>query len=316
MNKEIGGYLELDNFSMPMKYENGIKLNCGRNALAYLIEANQINKIWLPYFICDSVVNVCKKYNVQIERYHINKYFNPLIDIKCKNEWIYIVNYYGQLSENQIIELTHNYQNIIIDNAQAYFISPFPGTHTIYTCRKFFGVSDGGILFTNKHLDRKIDSDYSYERIKFVLGRYEKKASNFFQLSSLNNDMFDNEDIKYMSRLTENLLHAIDYDAIELKRTKNYLYLYSKLEEYNYLKLKKVKGAYMYPLYIDNSQKIKQMLINKKIYIPTLWPNVLEELDDNYLEYKFAMNILPLPCDQRYDIGDMKRIIKIIKESI
>lgn len=165
--------------------------------------------------------------------------FYPLIDVQDKSEWIYIVNYYGQLCENKIIEFTHNYQNIIIDNAQSYFTPPLPGTHTIYTCRKFFGVSDGGILFTNKYLSRKLDNDYSYERIKFVLGRYEKNASEFFLLSSQNNDKFDDEDIKYMSRITQNLLHAIDYDTVALKRTRNYLYLYSNLKQYNLLKLKK-----------------------------------------------------------------------------
>lgn len=105
--------------------------------------------------------------------------FYPLFDVQDKSEWIYIVNYYGQLCENKIKEFTRNYQNII-DNAQSYFTPPLPGTHTIYTCRKFFGVSDGGILFTNKYLSRKLDNDYSYERIKFVLGRYEKNASEFF----------------------------------------------------------------------------------------------------------------------------------------
>lgn len=72
----------------------------------------------------------------------------------------------------------------------------------------------------------------------------------------------------------------------------------------------------MYPFYTDSSKRIKQILINENIYISTLWPNVLEELDEKSLEYKFAKNILPLPCDQRYDIEDMKRMIKIIKELI
>lgn len=52
--KEIGGYIELDSFTGKMLYEDSIKLNCGRNALAYLIEVNNIKKIVTPKFMCDS----------------------------------------------------------------------------------------------------------------------------------------------------------------------------------------------------------------------------------------------------------------------
>lgn len=42
--KEIGGYIELDTYTGSMLHEDGIKLNCGRNALAYLIKAKKNSK--------------------------------------------------------------------------------------------------------------------------------------------------------------------------------------------------------------------------------------------------------------------------------
>ena len=56
--KEIGGYLDLDIYTGSMLHQDGILLNCGRNALAYLFKARDIKRIWLPYFLCDSVFNV------------------------------------------------------------------------------------------------------------------------------------------------------------------------------------------------------------------------------------------------------------------
>lgn len=315
MNKEIGGYFELDTYSLPMLHGEGIKLNCGRNALAYLIEANNIKELWMPYFMCDSVINVCDKYKIKLNRYHINNNFFPIISKAKKDDWIYITNYYGQLDE-EISELANKYTNIIVDNAHSYFSKPLKNINTLYTCRKFFGVSDGAILYTNQKLNRFLNTDLSFERIKFVLGRYEKNASEFFELSSYNNEIFDKEDIKFMSKLTENMLHAIDYAKIKNTRTNNYKYLHSNFSDLNNLELKNIEGAYMYPLMINNAQKIKKELIKNRIYIPTLWPNILNELDDIYLEYKFAKNILPLPCDQRYNLEDMDRMIKIIKEKI
>ena len=47
--KEIGGYIELDKYELPMLHEGNIALNCGRNALAYIIRARNIKKILLSY---------------------------------------------------------------------------------------------------------------------------------------------------------------------------------------------------------------------------------------------------------------------------
>ena len=59
--KEIGGYIELDTYTGAMLHEKAIALNCGRGALEYLCEAKMIRKLYLPYFLCESVTNLCKK---------------------------------------------------------------------------------------------------------------------------------------------------------------------------------------------------------------------------------------------------------------
>ena len=47
--KEFGGYIEFEYFHGNEYHDKAIKLNCGRNCLAYLIEAYDIKKIYLPY---------------------------------------------------------------------------------------------------------------------------------------------------------------------------------------------------------------------------------------------------------------------------
>lgn len=56
--KEIGGYIELDTYHLPMLHEGAVALNCGRNALAYLLKAREIKRLWIPYSICDSVKRI------------------------------------------------------------------------------------------------------------------------------------------------------------------------------------------------------------------------------------------------------------------
>lgn len=316
--KEIGGYIEMEKYSYPMLYEKSIHLNSGRSCLSYLIHAYKIKSILLPYYLCDSIINQCIKENIDIKFYHINEFFEPIgLDNINSNEWLYVVNYYGQLSKKKIRNLqTLSNNQIIVDNAQAYFEEPLDGINTFYTCRKFFGVSDGAILFTNKLLNRDLIQDTSCHRMNFLLGRYEQDASNFYQDYKLNNELFSNEPIKQMSKITENILHSIDYDEVKSRRTKNYLYLYNNLRNINHLNLKIIQGAFSYPLFINNAQKVREKLIKNKVYIPLLWPNVLNSSADISLEYNFAMNILPIPCDQRYNCSDMEYICKLIRDFI
>lgn len=311
--KEIGGYIELDTCRHAMLHEDAILLNCGRNALAYLLEAKGIKKLYLPYFLCDSVANVCKKYGVEVVFYHIGENWLPKDLVIDGDAWLYIVNFYGQITREDLARLAAAYRNIIIDNAQAYFDAPLANVDTLYTCRKFFGVSDGAVLYTNSKLERSLEIDESFNRIHYVLGRYERTASEFYEEAAQNNDIFDNEPIKEMSRLTKNLLRSIDYEYVKQVRTNNFAYLYEKLREVNKLNVRLIEGAFMYPLLIDDGMKIRKQLQQMKIYIPTLWPNVLEECEPDTLEYKFAAEILPIPVDQRYGIEDMEYLVEVIR---
>lgn len=306
--KELGGYIELDRYTGEMLYDDGIKLNCGRNALAYLIKAKNIKKLYMPKFMCDSNNKVMSDNGVEVVYYHINLDFKP--DIKDWDGWLYVVNFYGQLSNQYLSTLG---KNVIVDNAQAYFQSPIDGIDTLYTCRKFFGVADGAILYTDKKITIE-DRDESYSRMNFLLGRFERTAGEFYQEYVNNNHFFKDEPVKRMSKLTENLLHGIDYHEVKKCRTENFIYLDEKLRSMNRLQLNIPEGAFMYPLYIENGGAVRKLLQAEKIFIPTLWPSVFKLCAKDELEYDMAENILPLPVDQRYSTLDMQYIVDKIKE--
>lgn len=310
--REIGGYIELDTYNLPMLHEGAILLNCGRNALSYLIKAKEIKKIYIPRFLCDSVRNVCKRENVSVEYYSVGMDFLPVNLPEKLDGWLYIVNYYGQLSNSVISEFADKYKNVIADYTQSYFQKPAGGIDTLYTCRKFFGVADGAILYTDKFTQIS-ETDESFSRMGFLLGRYERSASEFYSEYAKNNDFFENEPVKKMSKLTYNLLHAIDYEEVKEKRTENFSALHNAFENVNKLNLTVPEGAFMYPLYIENGAEIKKELQKIKIYIPTLWADTFDVCDEGDIQCHMAQNILPLPCDQRYNREDMEYAISQIK---
>lgn len=305
--REIGGYIELDTYTGKLLHGDGIKLNCGRNALAYLIKSKKIRKIYMPKFMCDSCDKVLNDNGVEVIYYNIGLDFRPVLS--SWDGYLYIVNFYGQLS-NQYIESLGC--NIIVDNAQSYFQEPINGIDTLYTCRKFFGVPDGAILYTDSRIEIDV-IDQSYSRMNFLLGRYERTASEFYKDYVDNNHLFKHEPIKRMSKLTDNLLHGIDYEFVKKRRTENFAYLHKQFEEENQLKLICPAGAFMYPLYLMNGVDIRKKLQEHKIFIPTLWPAVFEICNEDELEYDMAKNILPIPIDQRYSISDMEYIVGMIR---
>ncbi len=207
---EIGGYFEIETYRLPQIHDAAMALNCGRNCLAFLIQKKKIKRLYIPRFICSAIYETCKRYNVKIEYYSIDEDWIPL-DPKETDEWIYIVNYYGQLDCMMIKELKNKYPRMILDNAQAYFEKPINGIDTIYVCRKFFGVSDGAFLYSDI-TDDVYEYDYSYDRMQHILGRYERNASDFYELFRKTEEIFSELQVKKMSRLTCNLLHGIDYE--------------------------------------------------------------------------------------------------------
>lgn len=309
--REMGGYIEWEE-SRGSAYHTGcLSLNCGRNALACLIQLKNIRQIALPYFLCGSVYEVCRKYGVSVRFYHINKNFRADTAMPLKDEYLYLVNYYGQAEREYIEHMSDIYSGkVIVDNAQAFFEKPSDGVDTLYTCRKFFGVADGAYLYTDASVSGlDIPTDESFERMRFLFGRYEKTAEEFYPEYIKNNEFFSDEPVKRMSRLTGNLLRGIDYAFVKRRRTENFSYLHERLKGLNRLSLKIPQGAFMYPLWIADGGRVRKRLLGQKIYIPALWPDVLEQCREQDPEYAMAKEILPLPVDQRYDKEDMGYVV-------
>jgi len=318
-SKAIGGYFELE---LPTGnnsyYPNALKYNSARSAFYALLLHCKPKRIWIPYYICDSMLLFLKETNIQPLFYSINLDFSikEKIDIKNSDLLLYI-NYFGLCSDvqNNLLK-TFNQKQIIFDHSQAFFIPPKDCLATLYSPRKFFGIPDGGLLITSLPIkEPSIVDNNSINRSIHLLKRLSGEPEDGYTHYHHSEESLNDITPRKMSLLTERLLSSIDYKKIKARRESNFQYLHSQLDTINLIKMPSelIIGPMLYPfLYSRNTNKLKNELLKERFFSATYWPECERRVHKNSTEYKMIKNMLPLPCDQRYNQGDMKRINAVL----
>ncbi|MCL8536468.1 hypothetical protein M9991_06265 [Chryseobacterium gallinarum] len=287
--------------------------------MEYILRAKKRSKIYLPYYTCDVILEPIKKLNLDYEFYDVDFNLEPLFDYSHikEDEFFLYTNYFG-IKDNFIKTLIQKIpQNIIIDNAQAFFSPVIRNISQFYSPRKFVGVADGGFLYTDKKLDQELEKDESYQRMSHLLKRIDLSAEQGYTDFSENDKSLENQPIKRMSNLTKRILSGIDYEKIKTSRRENFHFLHENLKEKNFLpiELSEESVPMVYP-FRTNAKHLKKKLTDERIYCATYWPNVLHWCDESKNAYFLTKEIIAIPIDQRYSIEEMKKIINHIKDIV
>lgn len=311
----IGGYFELELNYGQEYHQHAIRLNTGRNAFEYILQAKQYKKVYLPFYTCDVMMEPIQKLNLNVEFYAIDETFLPIFKfekIKSGEAFVY-TNYFG-ICDKQVVDVAAKCKNLIIDNSQAFYSLPLSGVDTFYSPRKFFGLPDGAYLYTNKLLDKKLEKDISFDRCQHLLGRIDTGAEAHFQTYKENSKSLCNQSIRKISNLTQRLLSSINYNTVADIRRQNFNYLHRELNKKNRLKFEFNNSTVpmTYPLLRENGATLKKKMIEKKIFVATYWPNVLDWAKPSSFEFYLVENTISLPIDHRYGIEDMKTLVQII----
>ncbi|SET11363.1 hypothetical protein [Prevotella sp. kh1p2] len=315
----IGGYfsLELSNAHKKEYHNFATKLNSGRYCLEYILRAKKYKKVYLPYYVCDAVLQPILKLKLQYEFYHIDAQFHIAEEIKPEIDGVVLYcNYFG-LMNDYVKEVANLYSpNVIIDNTQAFFAHPLAGIDTFYTCRKFFGVADGAYLYTDTKIEEPLLQDYSSERMIYLLNRIDKSAEEAFSEYHINEKKFEDNEIKQMSEITRRIMQSVDYADVANRRIANYHLLDKALSQSNVLQIN--LGSDEVPMvfpYLCRDNRLRKKLIQNKVYVATFWPNVEEWAGNKSIEHQLACNLLPLPIDQRYGEKEMNIILNLIYDT-
>ena len=182
MKNEIGGFFELELTNNKEYHPKANRFNLGRTAFECVLLARNIEKVFLPYFTCDVMLEATKKIGLEYEFYHIDWKLEPIFDYsRLRNVDCFVYTNYFGLKDVFINKIAKYCRNLLVDNAQAFFSMPVKNIDTIYSPRKFFGVPDGGYLYSTISFEGKFAVDDSSKRFKHLLGRIEYGAERVYR---------------------------------------------------------------------------------------------------------------------------------------
>lgn len=310
----IGGYFSLELPWHDEYHKDALRLNTGRNCLEYILRCRKYRKVYLPYYTCEVVIEPFEKTGTEYAFYHIDINLEIEDDIELRDdEALLYTNYFG-LKQRYVEKLAKRFdQQLIIDNTQAFFAKPLSGIDTFYTCRKFFGVPDGAYLYTEKILDEDLELDVSWDRMSFLSKRIDLDAEAGYADFQKMEEKLEGQPIKLMSKLTQRMMQSIDYSSVAQQRRKNYLFLHDALGDSNMIRLNLEADAVpmVYPYMVKNNG-LRDHLIKNKIFVACYWPNVQKWTHQSDFDYSLVSQSVPIPCDQRYEKNDIKRIIEMV----
>lgn len=321
--KEFGGYLPLEICSKEAYYKKNknmdvLEFNSGKAAIYYALKESNVKAVYIPYYICQSVVKIAEYAGVEIKRYFIDNEFMPEhIDVN-RGEMVILVNYFGIVHE-KIRQIYSKFPCVLIDNTQAFFAKPVleKNVYNAYSCKKFIGVPDGGYLIgkaINKKMYQKLEKDHSSQNMEFCLTNIEYGTAFGYQKKKENDKRFLTQ-IRRMSDVTYKILESTDYEFVKKKRVDNFIEIHRRLEQYNMLNLEDIDFVpYYYPFFWHKD--IRKELVERKVYVPTLWQELISDEFNGSYEKEFSERIAFLPLDQRYSIEDMTEVCNRVMESI
>ena len=320
--REIGSFIELELPKGREWYKGSIgvaRLNTGRAAIWHAFRITGAEAIWIPYYQCETVREFLTKKGVEIKYYHQDKNFNP-IDLNAKaDEAVLLVNYYGIMSHERMLDLAKGYLHVIIDNCQAFFCEPIEGALNVYSCRKFIGVADGACVI-GKGAEQFVDEYpqcYSSDTATFLLKRIEYGCEGKgYEARTVNEERVDSEDIMKMSALTRAMLDGADYEYIKSKRRENFDIACDLFSDINLLEPMRYYDdqtvPMVYPL-LEEDDGLLQKLLAAKHFQGHWWKYITKELPENTFEHWMSRYMIPITIDQRYGHKELEFLRSIVK---
>ena len=289
-------------------------VNSGRAAFeCLLLNMPRPEKILVPRFICDTMLQGPARLGIPVQRYDCTEQLTPILPEVAERDLVLLVNYFG-LTENSVAAAAQQLTGrCVVDATTALYSPPLPGVPTVYSPRKFAGVTDGGVAHAPFPLTQLPEDTASSAHTSLCLLEALEHGTTAALAASETAEKTLTAPPLRMSRLTRRLIRSIDFEQASTCRLKNYAMLHHALSGINHLTLptSPEHAPMCYPL-VSGIPDLRDTLIDAGIAIPLYWPEVIDATDATDTANRLARRLLPLPLDQRYTKTDMERLVRLI----
>jgi hypothetical protein len=285
---------------LPFKNGNFILTTNARSAIHVLYKELKPNTIWLPSFICKSVFSAVSN----VSFYEVSSDLKSFTVDAKKDDMVIVVNYFGfpypKFSSDAII----------VEDASQSFFSQTKSDFVVFSPNKFLGCPDGGILWAKNYDLSQIKLKSPPQDWIFLTreGR-RRERRDWFEMTQL---------AKKASPVGFYKMHFEDCLCYEEKWkdqcVQNYNFLHQRLSEVSVMgELNDNTVPSGFPIVVEDRYGLRNWLFQNQIYPPIHWDIssfVPRKFSDSH---NLSKRIMTIPCDYRYDICDMERIVNTIK---
>lgn len=315
--KPIGGFFELELLAKGTLYhDTALALANGRVCFKVIIERVKPSKVYLPFYCCDSLILPLQEAGVPYEFYAINAAFDPVgVPLLHDSELFLYINYFGLKTQTarRLSKLLG--VQLVLDNAHAFFEENYGITWSFNSTRKFFGVPDGGFLYSPMYIENNYlpNEHIVTEHLWLRLFGRQEEANLAYQQSEAAQTL----EVNGMSKMSKQILHTVDFLAVARARKRHFKQLDRVFRPFNRLMPDLLSQPtaivpFCYPLLLNKPIPI-HTFSEQKIFIPSLWDEVLKRDTEGYLFEKLVtQNLVALPIDHRLNDQDLQRLIDAV----
>lgn len=305
------------------------------NILAFLKENKGIKSVLFPDYLCDSVYKMALKNQMGLEFYELDEQLNPIYeDVSNKydiSKVVLVINYYGLKDCKEIIAKLKGINQqmlLILDNVQAPYamLEETEADFSFSSFRKAFPVADGSWVLSKKYAleqQTKINEFAQYKIaascLKAMRDQQLYQDEVYLNLFHVGEEKIDDNYLTDMTQLSKNILADMEWHRWAILRRRNAEVIIEGLKRLGAEPILPINEEYVplfVPVNLKNRDKIRKEMFANNIFLPVHWP--VEEEYKNQLKRgsDLAAHELSIIIDQRYTVGDMKRILGILESNI
>lgn len=338
----IGGEFDVDLQRLQYTQSNNgsldgvYKYSSGRSALYYILldvqKRYNITTIYLPDYICSSVVIAAEKSQMKVVFYNLNELLEidvekfPLKD--NKKAAVLLINYFGLKNLQSQIELVRSINKnaiVIEDDVQAFYEfhkAELIADYKFTSLRKTFACSDGGLVKTAKELQSVTETNkfHQFKLAGSILKSLRKPEyyddDVYLHLFEKGESHIDDEIAMGMSQISQEVITKTDFERIAYIRLRNTRQILDGLKTLGIrtiLPVPEDKTPLFVPIWLENRNKVRKQMFQQQIFCPIHWPLEGMNVQKGAEMAEHEMSII---IDQRYTNKNMNLILNTLEKAL